>query len=106
MIGVKQIADLEARVLRAVELIERLRNENRTLSSELQVSETLTRKQEGMLKQLRDGEQEVEQIIVRTLSKLDGLESAWAELEDDGAADNETDEEVPAPPPESKTSAL
>ena len=108
MISVQQIADLEARVLRAVDLIERLRGENRTLSAALDSSEKRARELEGTLEELRGGQQEVEQIIVRTLQKLDGLENAWAELEDgdqaDGAAETETASTeappvVPAPPP-------
>lgn len=97
MIRVQQIADLEARVLRAVDLIERLRAENRTLSTELTESrerltesrERLTESQERSrqleekLTELRSDQENVEQIIVRTLDKLDGLEDAWAEQPDE-----------------------
>lgn len=88
MIRVQQIADLEARVLRAVDLIERLRAENRKLSAELsesrkrlQESEVRSKQQEEMLESLRSDQQNVEQIILRTLDKLDGLEDDWAEMQ-------------------------
>lgn len=109
MIRVQQIADLEARVLRAVDLIERLRAENRTLNAELTASrERLTESQERLtesqersrqleeqLTELRSDQENVEQIIVRTLDKLDGLEDAWAEQPDE-PLEAEQDPDAPA----------
>ncbi len=90
MIRVQQIADLEARVLRAVDLIERLRAENHTLSAELsesrerlQESEARSRGLEKTLDDLRSEQEKVEQIVVRALDKLDGLEDAWPEQRDE-----------------------
>ena len=81
MIRVQQIADLEARVLRAIDLIERLRAQNRTLSASLESAEARTQELEGMLENVRGDQQNVEEIIQRTLNKLDGLEDAWAEIQ-------------------------
>lgn len=88
MIRVQQIADLEARVLRAVDLIERLRADNRKLSAELsssrerlRESEVRSKQLEEMLDSLRSDQENVEQIILRTLDKLDGLEDDWAEMQ-------------------------
>ena len=101
MIRVQQISDLEARVLRAVDLIERLRAENRTLSEalaesreRLEESEGRSREMEEKLAALRSDQENVEQIIVRTLDKLDGLEDAWAEQQDEPPAEQQ--DEPPA----------
>lgn len=95
MIRLQQIADLEARVLRAIDLIERLRAENRTLGTALEAAERRSRELEGTLETLRSDQQKVEQIILRTLNKLDGLEETWAEMQQ-----GDTPAE-PAPPPPS-----
>lgn len=101
MIRVQQISDLEARVLRAVDLIERLRAENRTLSAELAESRERLEESEGRSQQLeeklaslRSDQENVEQIIVRTLDKLDGLEDAWSEQQDEPPAEQQ--DEPPA----------
>lgn len=98
MIRVQQIADLEARVLRAIDLIERLRTENRTLSASLESAEQRSRELEGTLENVRGDQHNVEEIIQRTLNKLDGLEEAWAELQKDDAP-AEAASAPPAPPP-------
>ncbi len=102
MIRVQQIADLEARVLRAIDLIERLRTENRTLGASLESAEQRSRDLEIMLENLRGDQQNVEQIILRTLNKLDGLEDAWAELQQKdqpAAPPADTSASPPDPPP-------
>ena len=102
MIRVQQIADLEARVLRAIDLIERLRTENRTLGASLESAEQRSRDLEIMLENLRGDQQNVEQIILRTLNKLDGLEDAWAELQQrdqPAAPPADTSASPPDPPP-------
>ena len=102
MIRVQQIADLEARVLRAIDLIERLRTENRTLNASLESAEQRSRDLEIMLENLRGDQQNVEQIILRTLNKLDGLEDAWAELQqrdEPAAPPADTSASPPDPPP-------
>ncbi len=98
MIRVQQIADLEARVLRAIDLIERLRAQNRTLSASLESAEARTQELEGMLETVRGDQQNVEEIIQRTLNKLDGLEDAWAEMQKDDAPAREA-ADPPDPPP-------
>ncbi|MDE0222976.1 MAG: hypothetical protein OXJ90_27170 [Spirochaetaceae bacterium] len=101
MIRVQQIADLEARVLRAIDLIERLRAQNRTLSASLESAEARTQELEGMLENVRGDQQNVEEIIQRTLNKLDGLEDAWAEMQkDDAPAASEVAAEEAAAPPD------
>ena len=101
MIRVQQIADLEARVLRAIDLIERLRAQNRTLSASLESAEARTQELEGMLENVRGDQQNVEEIIQRTLNKLDGLEDAWAEMQkDDAPAVSEVAAEEAAAPPD------
>ncbi len=102
MIRVQQIADLEARVLRAIDLIERLRTENRTLNASLESAEQRSRDLEIMLENLRGDQQNIEQIILRTLNKLDGLEDAWAELQqrdEPVAPPADTSASPPDPPP-------
>lgn len=102
MIRVQQIADLEARVLRAIDLIERLRTENRTLNASLESAEQRSRDLEIMLENLRGDQQNIEQIILRTLNKLDGLEDAWAELQQKdqpAAPPADTSASPPDPPP-------
>ena len=102
MIRVQQIADLEARVLRAIDLIERLRTENRTLNASLESAEQRSRDLEIMIENLRGDQQNVEQIILRTLNKLDGLEDAWAELQqrdEPAAPPADTSASPPDPPP-------
>ena len=98
---VQQIADLEARVLRVIDLIERLRTENRTLTAELESTEQRSREQGKVLANLHSDQQNVEEIIVRTLNKLDGLEDAWEEMkqEDQPAAEQPDSPAPPSDPP-------
>lgn len=77
----QQIANLEARVLRVIGLTEQLQSEKLALTDELQTSKTRNDELEIKIEQLKDGQQEVEKIISRTLQKLDGLEGAWAQLQ-------------------------
>ena len=81
MMDTQQIANLEARVLRIIGLTEQLQTENLALTDELQTSRDRNGELEIKIERLREGQTEVEKIISRTLQKLDGLESTWAELQ-------------------------
>ena len=96
MSDVHKIADLETRVLRAIDLIGRLREENQTLRSSLETTQQRSHQQDDIVAKLRADHQNVEEVIVRTLSKLDGLEDTWAEIQQ---KDPSSDESFGVPSP-------
>ena len=73
MINLQQIKDLESRVDTAVGLIERLRKENAALKGTLSGSQKKIKDLEALVRSFKDDQEEIEGIIVSTLTKLERL---------------------------------
>ncbi|TVQ25938.1 MAG: cell division protein ZapB [Spirochaetaceae bacterium] len=98
MLTVEQIKLLESRVLKAVERISSLQNENQRLRDGLSQYERRIEELEVLISEFRDGQKAIEEGILSTLKRLDVLEDEIAV--DDGAA-----EQVAAAPVDSVTEA-
>jgi len=86
MINLQQIKDLEARVDTAVGLIERLRKENAALKGTLAGSQKKIKDLEALVRSFRDDQEEIEGIIVSTLTKLERLEDEVSDKPKEKAA--------------------
>jgi chromosome segregation ATPase len=74
MINLTQIQSLEQKVIRAVGLIKRLREENQTLRSRLQSTEPKIQELEAIVNTYKKDQSAIENSILNVLSKLDKLE--------------------------------
>ena len=79
MITLKQIKLLEAKVIKAVELISTLQNENSTLKGTLDSSQEKMKELENLVSQFKNDQNEIEQSVLRVLDNLDKLEDQLAE---------------------------
>jgi peptidoglycan hydrolase CwlO-like protein len=79
MISLEQIRLLEARILKAVELIRTLKDENKTLRRAVNTAQTRMRELEKLVGDFKSDQQEIEQCILRALENLDRLEEEVTE---------------------------
>jgi len=79
MISLEQIRLLEARILKAVELIRSLKDENKTLRRAVNAAQTRMRELEKLVGDFKSDQQEIEQSILRALENLDRLEEEVTE---------------------------
>ncbi len=98
MLTVEQIKLLESRVLKAVERISSLQDENQRLRDGLSQYERRIEELEVLISEFRDGQKAIEEGILSTLKRLDVLEDEIAV--DDGAV-----EQMEAAPVDSDTEA-
>ena len=78
MITLQQIRALESKVNKAVELIDRLRKENKALKTSLDTSQTKIRDLEKLVQSFKDDQEEIESAILDTIKKLERLEDEVA----------------------------
>ena len=83
-IQIDQIRTLEERVSTAVELIRKLRHENKTLTDALVKSQQKLKELEALIGEFRVDQEEIERVLLRTLRNLDHIEDDLiaAEIED------------------------
>jgi len=74
MIGLDQIKLLESKVVKAVEQIRILKEENKALKRTVEKSQARLQELEGMISRFRSDQDEIEQGILRALKNLDKLE--------------------------------
>jgi peptidoglycan hydrolase CwlO-like protein len=79
MISLEQIRLLEARIIKAVELIRTLKDENKTLRRAVNTAQTRMRDLEKLVGDFKSDQQEIEQCILRALENLDRLEEEVTE---------------------------
>jgi peptidoglycan hydrolase CwlO-like protein len=79
MISLEQIRLLEARIIKAVELIRSLKDENKTLRRAVNAAQTRMRELEKLVGDFKSDQQEIEQCILRALENLDRLEEEVTE---------------------------
>ncbi|WP_455382864.1 cell division protein ZapB [Salinispira pacifica] len=85
MVNLEQIRLLESRVQKAVQNIQKLREENRSLRASLSKYEQRIGDLEGMVGEFKTGQDEIEQSITSALKQLDRLEDELLEEPDAGA---------------------
>ena len=109
MINLDQIQSLEQKVIKAVALIKRLREENTALRSRLENTEPKIRELETIVHTYKKDQSAIEKGILGVLSKLDKLED---EVSDPGETTPEqgsaktvlrNEEEAPTAAPEKET---
>jgi chromosome segregation ATPase len=76
MISLQQIKELEQRVLKAVEVINSLRDENTSLRGKLEKYENKVRELENLVESFKKEQQQIESGILDTIRKLDLLEDS------------------------------
>ncbi|MBN1647705.1 MAG: cell division protein ZapB [Spirochaetales bacterium] len=82
MVSLQQIKELENRVLKAVEVINSLREENKSLRENLQGYEDRILELEELVETFKKEQQQIENGILDAIKKLDVLEDSHnAELE-------------------------
>jgi peptidoglycan hydrolase CwlO-like protein len=79
MISLEQIRLLEARIIKAVELIRSLKDENKTLRRAVNAAQTRMHELEKLVGDFKSDQQEIEQCILRALENLDRLEEEVTE---------------------------
>ena len=79
MISLEQIRLLEARIIKAVELIRTLKDENKTLRRAVNAAQTRMRELEKLVGDFKSDQQEIESCILRALENLDRLEEEVSE---------------------------
>ncbi len=98
MITLEQIRQLEAKIVKAVELIRSLKEENKTLRRAVNSAQGRMHELEKLVDDFKSDQQEIEQCIVRALDNLDRLEEEVVEKKGRrGEAKSETPKvEMPA----------
>jgi FtsZ-binding cell division protein ZapB len=100
MISLQQIQKLEARVTRAVELIQSLKEENESLRRTLDSAQGRMQELERLVGEFKADQKEIEQGILRAISSLDRLEDELgetAEEEEKAAAKEKAPSKEKAP---------
>ncbi|HUX13477.1 MAG TPA: cell division protein ZapB [Spirochaetia bacterium] len=79
MVNLEQIRLLESRVQKAIQYIQKLRDENKSLRASLETYEKRIGDLESMVGDFKSGQQEIELSITNALKQLDQLEDALIE---------------------------
>ncbi len=83
MVNLEQIRLLESRVQKAIQYIQKLREENKSLRASLETYEKRIGDLESMVGDFKSGQQEIELSITNALKQLDQLEDALIEDPDE-----------------------
>lgn len=86
MVNLEQIRLLESRVQKAIQFIQKLREENRSLRASLEKYERRIGDLEGMVGDFRNGQDEIEVSITNALKQLDRLEDELLEEPEEATA--------------------
>ena len=81
MITIEQIKTLEVKINKAVDLIDRLREENNSLRNTLESTQKRMKELEKMIGDFKDGQSAIEEGIINAINKLDVLEDTVLEEE-------------------------
>lgn len=79
MVSLEQVRILEARINKVVDLINILKEENRTLKKTLAKSQQKISDMESLISNFKNGQDQIEQGIISVIKKLDTLEDDIAE---------------------------
>ena len=101
MVSLQQIKELENRVLKAVEVINSLREENKSLRGRLQGYEDRILELEELIESFKKEQQQIESGILDAIRKLDSLEDSHNALNRTAAsADTDAAPEEASPQPD------
>ena len=93
MITIEQIKTLEEKINKAVDLIDRLREENSTLRSTLESTQDRMKGLEKMVDDFKNGQAAIEKGIINAIKKLDVLEDVvLAEKDEEKVGEKDDDE--------------
>ena len=100
MINLEQIQELGKKINNAVELINRLKEENKTLKTVIEKSKGRMTELEKLVTDFKNDQSEIEQTILNAIDKLDRLEDEISESEntvsDSSLADDDESEKKTA----------
>ena len=100
MLRVEQIKLLESRVNKAIEIISKLREENKTLRAGLLSAQKKIDELEDLVNSFKSEQEEIEAGIIRALNSLDKLEDEIKEeREDTTITSQEKEEKTEKQPP-------
>ena len=101
MISLEQIRLLENKINKSIELIRVLREENRSLRSTLDSTQTRIQELETLVNRFKAEQQEIENCIVRAIKNLDHLEDEISEKAASKSHPRKQESKTPSPEPTS-----
>jgi len=94
MIHLDQIRLLESKTIKAIELINVLREENKALKKTIDTSQVRMEELENLVLEFKSDQDEIEQAILRAMKNLEQLEDEITEPESEKKATATADEDV------------
>lgn len=92
MIHLDQIRLLESKTIKAIELINMLREENKALKKTIDTSQGRMEELENLVQEFKSDQDEIEQSIVRAMKNLEQLEDEITEPESEKKTTSTADE--------------
>jgi septal ring factor EnvC (AmiA/AmiB activator) len=105
MIHLDQIRLLESKTIKAIELINMLREENKTLKKTIDTSQKRMEELESLVQEFKSDQDEIEQSILRAMKNLEQLEDEITEPESKKKITPAVDEDA-SPEAESESGSL
>ena len=105
MIHLDQIRLLESKTIKAIELINVLREENKALKKTIDTSQARMEELENLVQEFKSDQDEIEQSILRAMQNLEQLEDEITEPETEKKTASTADEDV-SPETESESGSL
>ncbi len=105
MIHLDQIRLLESKTIKAIELINVLREENKALKKTIDTSQARMEELENLVQEFKSDQDEIEQSILRAMQNLEQLEDEITEPETEKKTASTGDEDV-SPETESESGSL
>jgi len=105
MIHLDQIRLLESKTIKAIELINVLREENKALKKTIDTSQARMEELENLVQEFKSDQDEIEQAILRAMKNLEQLEDEITEPETEKKTTATADEDV-SPETESESEPL
>lgn len=94
MIHLDQIRLLENKTIKAIELINVLRKENKALKKTIDTSQARMEELENLVQEFKSDQDEIEQSILRAMKNLEQLEDEITEPESEKKTTSTADEDV------------
>jgi len=94
MIHLDQIRLLESKTIKAIELINVLREENKALKKTIDTSQARMEELENLVQEFKSDQDEIEQSILRAMKNLEQLEDEITEPESEKKTASTADEDV------------
>ena len=102
MITLEQIHQLDKKVYNAVELIQKLRSENKSLELKLDGYEKRIEELQKLVSDYKEDQGEIEKGILKALDQLDALEDEIDSPDQSSQVESSQDSTTPVEPPEAE----